>query len=144
MIRVVLPGSGSWFFTHPGSRIHDPGVKKALDLDHNTGDIYITILGPIPLCDASCERGAHPVGRLPWLGQAHGAHLRQEVQAGVLGAGSAHHASRRGKFPIYRFLSGSVEDSHHLNADSDLAFHLNADPVPDSAPVMGICDHSDL
>ncbi len=59
-------------------------------------DINITTIGPVPLCDASCGRGPHPVGRLPWLGQAHGAHLRQEVQAGVLGASPAHHASRRG------------------------------------------------
>ncbi len=30
MIQNVHPGSGSWFFTHFGSRIH-PGVKKAPD-----------------------------------------------------------------------------------------------------------------
>jgi hypothetical protein len=30
-IRNTDPGSGSWFFTHLGSRIPDPGVKKAPD-----------------------------------------------------------------------------------------------------------------
>ncbi len=42
MIRVVHPGSG--LFTHPGSQIPDPGVKKAPDpqhwlLDLNSDDI---------------------------------------------------------------------------------------------------------
>ncbi len=27
MIRVVHPGSGSWIFTHPRLRIHDPGSR---------------------------------------------------------------------------------------------------------------------
>jgi hypothetical protein len=31
MIRVVHPGSGCWLSTHPGSRIRNPGVKKAPD-----------------------------------------------------------------------------------------------------------------
>ncbi len=31
MIRDGHPGSESWFFTHPGPRISDPGVKKAPD-----------------------------------------------------------------------------------------------------------------
>jgi hypothetical protein len=33
MIRDVLPGSESLFFTHPLARILDPGVKKAPDPD---------------------------------------------------------------------------------------------------------------
>jgi hypothetical protein len=30
-------------------------------------------------------------------------------------------------------------DPHHLKADPDPAFHLNADPVPLLIKVMGIC-----
>ncbi len=36
MILVVHPGSGSWLFTHPVSRIPDPGVNKAPDPESAT------------------------------------------------------------------------------------------------------------
>jgi hypothetical protein len=43
MIRVVHPGSG--FFIHPGSRVPDPGVKKAPDPDPQHWSFSILCLG---------------------------------------------------------------------------------------------------
>jgi hypothetical protein len=34
MIRIVHPGSGSWFFTHPGSRIQGSKRHRIPDPEH--------------------------------------------------------------------------------------------------------------
>jgi hypothetical protein len=40
---------------------------------------------------------------------------------------------------VYRCLSGRVAHPYHCNADPEPSSHFNANPVPDSALVMGIC-----
>ncbi len=48
MIRVVHPGSGSWLFTHPRTRIPNPGVKKApgsrIRIRNTASDIFRLVI----------------------------------------------------------------------------------------------------
>ncbi len=52
MIRVVHPGSGSWFFTHPGYRTPNPGVKKHQIPDpQHCFRVFVSLYQPFSIYD---------------------------------------------------------------------------------------------
>ncbi len=81
MIRIVHPGSGSWFFTYPGFRLPDPGVKQA----PSPGSATMAVLVEISLPDP--EAVLLPLGKagLPEepLGSVALAHLHPLLALGV-------------------------------------------------------------